>query len=122
MSKKEEFEYYSWKMFDNDVRKIVKRLKRRKRRFDGVWGPPRGGLPLAVTLSHALEIPFLESVQSVNTLIVDDIADTGKRLRDYANTHFIVTLYYHRQSTFVPDIWLRMKHKRFIKFPWEKSG
>lgn len=114
-------EYYSWEKFDKDVTILIYRLKRVHKRFDGVWGPARGGLPLAVTLSHALNLPFLSRPRSKRTLIVDDLADTGKTLKKYAGKNFIVTIFYHPQSIFVPNVWLRKKGKRWILFPWEKS-
>ena len=117
----QDVETYSWGQFDKDVSKIVKLLKKRRKKFDGVWGPPRGGLPLAVILSHALGIPFLSQPRSRETLIVDDIAGTGKTLNRYAGKNYIVTLFYCPQSTFVPDLWIR-SCKKWVVFPWEKSG
>jgi len=117
----ENVQRYSWLQFDKDVTEMVRRLRKTRKRFDGVWGPPRGGLPLAVMLSHALEIPFLLKSQSRRTLIVDDIADTGKSLRPFFGKNFIVTVFYHHQSLTVPDIWMREKRKKWIIFPWEKT-
>ena len=114
-------EHYSWVQFDKDVIEVVKRLRKTHKKFDGVWGPPRGGLPLAVILSHALALPFLSSPLSEKTLVVDDIADTGKTLEQYAGKNYIVTLFYHPESMFVPDIWIHKKGKKWIVFPWEKS-
>src|SRR3989338_8218035 len=114
-------EYYSWQKFDKDVSKLIPRLKRIRRHCDGVWGPPRGGLPLAVMLSHALNFPFLHRPHSKKTLIVDDIADTGKTLKRYSGKNFIATIYYHSQSLFIPDIWMRRKGRKWIIFPWEKG-
>ncbi|QQG45585.1 MAG: phosphoribosyltransferase [Candidatus Sungiibacteriota bacterium] len=113
---------YSWKQFDSDVKKIAKLLRARKKVFNGVWGPIRGGLPLAVCLSHALGIPFLQKPNGKKTLIVDDIADTGKTLKKFADkNYFIVTLFYRRGSVFKPNIWLREKKDKWVKFPWEKK-
>ncbi len=114
-------EDYSWRQFDKDVTKIIRLLEQGHKKFDGVWGPPRGGLPLAVILSHALDIPFLLRPRSKKTLVVDDIADTGKTLDRYAGKNYIVTLFYHPKSTVVPNIWIRKKSKKWIVFPWEKS-
>lgn len=43
----------------------------------GVYGVPRGGLPIAVTLSHYLETPLLLKPQD-GCIWVDDIVETGK--------------------------------------------
>ena len=47
--------------------------------FAGVYGLPRGGLPLAVWISHRAGIPLLLA-PCRNALVVDDIADTGATL------------------------------------------
>jgi hypoxanthine phosphoribosyltransferase len=113
-------ELYSWQEFGEDIDEIVEKLKSRVIKIDGIYGLPRGGLPLAVSLSHALDVPLLLDGQActTNTLIVDDIADTGKSL-SYFEEHFIVTLFYHQDSTIKPDIWLRKKTDKWIVFPWE---
>lgn len=108
---------YSWQEFDNDIREIVYQIRATGKKFDGIWGPPRGGLVPAVVLSHALDLPIL-LWPTANTLVADDIADTGATLHSFGR-NFIVTLFYHRQSTVVPDIWMREKTDKFIDFPWE---
>ena len=115
-------EYYTWNSFDRDVTRIVRALKKTGKHFDGVWGPPRGGLPLAIMLSHELGIPLLHTPKSRKTLIVDDMADTGETLKRFFGTHTIATLYYHPQSVVIPTVWIRKKGKRWVVFPWEKSS
>jgi len=111
---------YSWKQFDGDVQKIRKLLSRKKVKFNSVWGPARGGLILAVCLSHALGIPLVKTPLGRKTLIADDIADTGRTLKKFADkNYFIVTLFYHRQSVFRPQIWFREKKDKWVHFPWE---
>jgi len=112
--------YYSWKQYDADVKKIAKLLRAKKKQFDSVWGPIRGGLPLAVCLSHILGLRYVTKPKGKKTLIVDDISDTGKTLQKFSQKkYFIVTLFYRRQSKVVPNIWLREKKKQWIVFPWE---
>ncbi len=123
----EEKEIYTWQEFAEDVEKIVQLIKESGREFKNIYGPPRGGLVLGVCLSHRLETPHLKVPLIIykeeiteNTLIVDDIADTGFTLLPWSYVNFIVTLFYHKQSVFVPKIWLREKHDKYIRFPWEK--
>ena len=113
--------YYKWKELDKDAELIAQKLKHIK--FDGVFGPPRGGLPLAVKLSHLLNIPlFLDGPKSKKTLVVDDIADTGGTLFAYAcNGYITATLYFHQQSSCVPTVWLHEKTDKYIVYPWEKQ-
>ncbi len=120
----EEQEYYTWQEFERDVEEIMRLIKFRglESAFKDVYGPPKGGLPLAVCMAHRLNIPLiLDSTQiGITTLIVDDIADTGQTLFIYSQSgNFIATLFYKRHCSYVPDIWLREKKEKYIHFPWE---
>lgn len=77
---------YTWKNFNADVRKMSMFWLDKRPENGIITGIPRGGLPLAVSLSHALKIPYvnmsncnLGEVQSdEKTIIVaEDILDTG---------------------------------------------
>ena len=89
-------------------------------------GIPRGGLVVAVRLSHLLDVPLIDSTVHLlptSTLVVDDIADTGRTLERFRKgcVHvYIATLYYHKQSSVVPDFWVREKTDKWIVFPWEQ--
>lgn len=114
--------YYSWKQFDSDIKRIAKLLRIKKKKFDSIWGPERGGLVPAVCLSHALGLKYVAKPRGKKTLIVDDISDTGRTLKKfYQKKYFIVTLFYHRQSKVKPNIWLREKKNQWIVFPWETN-
>jgi len=120
-------QYYSWDKFRVDVRKIIiiARLRwensqfEKGAHFDGIYGMPRGGLILAVCLSHHLKLPLL-TAPTKRTLIVDDIADSGATLSRYKkNGNCVITLFKHPKSKVNPDIWIRVKKKLWIDFPWE---
>lgn len=64
----------SWVEFDHAVTLLAAELK--KFPAVGIFGQPRGGLPLAVALSHRLSIPFLLEMRP-GAIWVDDIVDTG---------------------------------------------
>ena len=55
--------------------------------YQDIYGVPRGGVPLAIRLSHLLGIP-LTDVLSSNTLIVDDIVATGKTRERFKDNDF----------------------------------
>lgn len=115
-------EYYSQNQFERDMQSVA--LQFAHARFENIFGMPRGGLTPAVKLSHLLEIPLVTDMAKISkkTLMVDDIADTGKTLARYAQFHYSVfTIFYHRQSIFVPWYWLREKKEKYIIFPWEKQ-
>ena len=113
-------DYYSWSEFDADVKKISKWA--RGKRFKNIYGLPRGGLPLAVSLSHGLGLPLIWDKEKISgkTLIVDDIADTGKTLKRLLGKKkvTVVTIYLDKQSVFMPDLYCRLKDG-WIVFPWE---
>lgn len=67
----------SWLEFDQAVQRLAERWSAAP--FAGVYGVPRGGLCLAVALSHALERPLLAEPQP-DALIVDDVYETGRTL------------------------------------------
>jgi len=116
-----EFEYYTWADFDSDCEYIAKKIKKQKLKFKNIFGIPRGGLIMAVKLSHLLKIPITDYPEIDKTLIVDDIADTGTTLEVYKKHYFTATLFYHQQSTVVPNIWCNEKTENWIKYPWEKN-
>jgi hypoxanthine phosphoribosyltransferase len=93
--------------------------------IENIYGVPRGGLVVAVYISHLLDdLPIVLRATDTDrgkTLIVDDIADTGKTLRKFTG-YKIATIYYHKQSIIKPDIWIYQKVRQWIVFPWEKDG
>lgn len=114
-------QYYTWKEFERDQDILAKRIKKSKRNFNGIYGIPRGGLPLAVALSHKLNLPLLLGGVTAKTLVVDDIADSGSTLNPYQErSAFIVTIFYHPKSLVKPALWLHKKTVDWIVFPWEK--
>lgn len=112
---------YSWDDFEKDVPKLVSKIKKLKKEFNGIYGIPRGGLVLAVKLSNLLDLPVIMGGITEKTLVVDDVADTGSMLAPLkARKATLVTIFYKPWSKVVPDIWLR-KTKRYIDFPWENN-
>lgn len=112
----------SWSDFDAAVETITARVRPwvEEGIVRSIWGIPRGGLVLAVTLSHRLNLPFLRSKAAL--LLVDDIADTGKTLQRYTPPGTrTVTWFYHHQSVFTPDVWVSTKTDKWIVFPWEAA-
>ena len=107
----------NWLEFDSCIYSIFNRCK--DKNFEGVYGIPRGGLCIAVALSHSLGIPLLEKPED-NSIIVDDIYDTGHTLEKIKNikgseTHVWI-------SKRKPTWWKSYKYiqdNEWIVFPWE---
>jgi len=118
-----EFTPIDWCAVDFAVDRIVDWFIQEQIQVDAIYGIPRGGLILAVMLSHALDIPLTtqpEKLYDKPLLIVDDVADTGQTLLPFQNgTNFIVTMHYHQQSIIIPDCWFLEKFDRWIVYPWE---
>ena len=51
--------YFTWSEFDKSVEVIANKC--RFKEFSGIYGVPRGGLCLAVALSHRLKIEALHT-------------------------------------------------------------
>jgi len=86
-----------------------------------VYGIPRGGLPIAIHLSHIMgwnfaTNPFDDHYE--NTLIVDDIADTGITLKKCGSLYINATLFYKPWSEVKPDFYVEESNE-WIVFPWE---
>ncbi|OGN00941.1 MAG: hypothetical protein A3B91_00210 [Candidatus Yanofskybacteria bacterium RIFCSPHIGHO2_02_FULL_41_29] len=117
-------EFYSWNQFEKDCNKLAKLVKKSKQSLKAVYGIPRGGLTLAVRLSHKLELPLIVDGSLVNrsTLIVDDIADSGKTLILFCgkNKYITATLFYSPNSDCKPTYFSRKKEK-WVVFPWEEE-
>ena len=114
---------YTWQEFEKDIPELVRRIKATKRKFNGIYGIPRGGLPIAVKLSNDLNLPLLIGGVTSKTLIVDDVADSGSTLLPYISRRAtIVTLFLADKSKIRPHIWLHKKAakgKEWVVFPWE---
>ena len=109
--------YFTWSEFDKSVEYIAHNCKNLK--LSGIYGVPRGGLCLAVALSHKLKIKLI-SEPTNNSLIVDDIYETGITLntfKDIEGAKFFVLF-----SKEKPKWWNTVfisKQNEWIVFPWE---
>ena len=121
--------YISWEGYVSYIASITNWVKTRDLNLGAVYGLPRGGLPIAVSLSHRLHLPLLmdyydrKIVTDKKILVVDDIADTGHTLKDFENKHNIIcTFHYHEQSIIEPDYWIHKKDDDWIVYPWELNN
>ena len=111
--------YFTWGDFDKSVDYIANQCKFQK--FSGIYGVPRGGLCLAVALSHKLDTQLIEKPFK-NSLIVDDIFETGITLSNFK--HIEGVKFYVLVSKKRPIWWntVKISYKReWIVFPWENK-
>ena len=111
--------YFTWSEFDKSVEYIANKCKYLK--FSGIYGIPRGGLCLAVALSHKLQIKLIsEPLQ--NSLIVDDVYETGITLNTFKNIEgaMFFVLFSKTNPTWWNTVNMSAK-KDWIVFPWENT-
>ena len=112
--------YFSWADFDKSVEQIANKCKFRD--FSGIYGVPRGGLCLAVALSHKLKIELISEPKK-NSLIVDDVYETGITLTTYKDIEG--AMFFVLFSKINPTWWNTVfisKKSQWIVFPWENSS
>ena len=123
--------YIKWKELDKQVSYLSKKIKN----VDYVVGIPRGGLILAVMMSHRLNIKHMSidhlekleefdlNINKKNILIVDDISDSGHTLKHYKKQGYTTaTLDVRNTTTTKPDYYCNwLETTDWIVYPWEKK-
>ena len=102
--------------------------------IENIYGLPRGGLIPAVMLSHQLGIPMAKGDIGPNTLIVDDICDSGETLDKFVkkyqtlysfpfNLKTAVLHYKPHTSCFEPTFNAKKWDKDdWLVYPWEAEN
>ena len=111
--------YFTWKDFDKGVEYIANESKFMN--LSGVYGLPRGGLCLAVALSHKLNIRLIDKPLK-NSLIVDDVFETGISLSNFKNIEGAI--FFVLASKKKPVWWnafILTNKEEWIIFPWENK-
>ena len=112
--------YFTWGEFDKSVEHIANKCKFLK--FSGIYGIPRGGLCLAVALSHKLKLKLI-SKPIKNSLIVDDVYETGITLNSFKNIEgaMFFVLISKNKPTWWNSVHISEKSE-WILFPWENTS
>jgi len=110
----------TWEDFSEAINYLARKIKSCHLEFKAVYGIPRGGLVVAVALSHRLNIPVSFDIDSDNLLVVDDIADSGDTLSHHLSARNTLTLFAKYGTKMVPDfVWKWTPNDVWIVFPWE---
>lgn len=123
--------YYNWEWVDTCIEKIGESLEYyRDVRY--VTGIPRGGLIPAVLISHRFGLTYISLEQAKilpksekkKVVVVDDISDTGRTLKDLDIHDFVTaSLTYRQDSTYLPHVFgSTVNHKHWLVFPWENRN
>jgi len=131
--------HVSWDEIGDLVKILATKIQLRytyNKEIESIYGCPRGGLIPAVMLSHELNIPLTveENQINKNTLIVDDICDSGETFLSLYDEYlegyepedapkFACLHYKFDTADFTPDFF-GVKIRDFdgwIVYPWERE-
>ena len=133
MVKTENKSFLSWDDIEVLVKKLCDKILISNLEIKDIWGLPRGGLIPAVMVSHKLGIPMTKGTITPNTLIIDDICDSGVTLSDYFDYHqtqysfpfeLKTAVLHHKPHTsiFHPTIFAKQwSSNDWIIYPWERN-
>ena len=125
--------YMTWEAYGNCLVELKNRLKRVSNLddFNYVVGIPRGGLPIAVYLSHWLNLDLMDigdflgdGIRRDNVILVDDLVDEAKTLialfPNGIKDVFVATLFRKPWTPvdYIPNLSLSETDK-WIVFPYE---
>ena len=125
--------YIDWVEIDSLIFRLIYRIKESDLKFKNIYGVPRGGLIPAVILSHKLNIPLVKGDIGPDTLVIDDICDSGETLdklvKKYQtlysfpfNLKTAVLHYKPHTSCFEPTLYAEKWNKDvWLVYPWEKE-
>ena len=110
--------------FHDKILILASKIPRGK--YTQIYGVPRGGLIAAVYLSHYCNIELISESRYIigqeNTIIVDDISDTGKTLSTYPYSQYdTATIHYKPRSMRIPNYYVEeINNDIWIVYPYEK--
>ena len=111
--------FVSWTDIEDLVQELWKKVVIGSMPVNSIHGLKRGGYIPAVMLSHELGLPYSEVVHS-DTLVVDDICDSGETLKNAPGVYHAVLHYKPHTSCFQPSIWSEIHEgDEQLIYPWE---
>jgi hypothetical protein len=125
--------FLSWDDVEVLVKKLCDKITRSNLDIKDIWGLPRGGLIPAVMVSHKLGIPMTKGTITPDTLIIDDICDSGVTLANFYETYqdefafpfYLKTAVLHykpQTSVFEPTLFANQwSSNNWIIYPWERK-
>jgi hypoxanthine phosphoribosyltransferase len=112
--------YLSWDDTSDLIDTLCKKIITKQPNIDSVFGLKRGGLIPAVMVSHRLGLPWSD-VMLPNTLVVDDICDSGVTLKNCIGGYTAVLHYKPHTSCYKPDIYAIIHEgNEWVIYPWER--
>ena len=109
----------------NEIKSLIKQLSKQIPPGSIIWGVPRNGLLLSVMLSHYRPDLHMEVSKepSKDSIIIDDIYDSGETLNPYIENKFVTATLYWRKNNKKdrhPAHWVKdVEHNAWLIYPWE---
>ena len=111
--------YLSWDDINILVEDLCNTIASSGVQVKSITGIERGGLIPAVMISHKLSIPYVTKINK-DTLVVDDICDTGETLKGII-AGYTATLHYKPTAVFTPDFYAKEVGSDWLVYPWERK-
>lgn len=111
----------SWNDIQSLVDSLCDQITKNYPEIDSVHGIARGGLIPAVLISHKLNLPYTDDIKP-NTLIVDDICDSGVTIENaQVLSKYNATLYHKPNEIARPTFFgEEIITSKWVIFPWEQ--
>lgn len=103
-----------------DVKKLAENIKTNNKTYTGLYGIPRGGVPVAALLAAELELPLVDT-PIPGALVVDDLIDSGKTISEFEDYDTAVL---YIKGTANPSTYYvtNTPAGQWIEFPWEDTN
>lgn len=92
----------SFEQYDEDISSLAQKIKQNGKSYKTVYGIPRGGYYAAIKLAEILGMKPVTAPLS-NSLIVDDIMDSGKTIMAYKQDKAVVYIEEHSRDMAVKE-------------------
>lgn len=97
----------------------IKSASKNYESYDSIYAIARGGAPVAILLGAKLDLPVVDELKP-NSLVVDDLIDSGKTLEQYKDND-IAVLYAKEHSPQISQYSVKLV-EGWVQFPWETEG
>ncbi len=111
-------EQITFEQYNTDIELLTNKIKQSGKKYESVFGIPRGGYYVAIQLSGLLGIPVVNKPNK-DTLIVDDICDTGVTMSTYKD--YDTCAVYIRENTKDNVTYYGVVKETWLLFPDEKE-
>lgn len=112
-------EEVTWKGFEHGMDSLARLIP--KDYFAHIYPIPRGGVPVALALSHRLNVKIADRILGQNTLVVDDICDSGATMLLYNGMGISTATLYVKPKAIAKPTYSVYETDKWVKFPWEAN-